>query len=294
MSNAPSFSYKIKDEICSQPPKKQCCRRAFIYGVILGSRRESDGEIRINAGEAARSELLQKLVKERYGREAVIKGQGKKKGGLTLCFFAPDFSGVNFYHDDYYKSQVKCPECQQALFGGLFVSSGSVNRPDDEYYLQFNLPSEEGLEFVLELLSEAGVPLARSQRRGKHFIYTRSSSVIEDFLAMIHSPKAYFELINAKIIKDIRNDANRRANCDTGNITKSVGAAQKVLAAIRKLEAADRLTSLPAELEEAARLRAENPQASIERLGLLANPSVTKSGMNHRLNKIIKIADELK
>lgn len=294
LSNAGSFSDKIKEEICSAPPKKQCCRRAFIFGVILGSRYEDGETILISANKSAQKELLQKLIKEQFGREASIKDLGGKAEHFSLSFNMPVSFKANTTDEVFYKSLMKCQECSQAFFGGVFFVSGSINSPDKEYYLQFGFPSEERMMLARSLFGEAGMPLACSIRRENAFLYTRASSVIEDFLALVHSPKAYFELINSKIIKDLRNNANRRANCDTANITKSVGAAQKVMAAIKKLEAAGRLLSLPPELEEAARLRLENPQASIERLGLIANPSVTKSGMNHRLNKLMKIADELK
>ena len=102
-----------------------------------------------------------------------------------------------------------------------------------------------------------------------------------------------FECMNDKIFREIRNDENRKANCEAGNIAKSVNASQEVLAALKKIEKAGVMPSLPEELFETARLRKENPEASLSELCSMFSPPLSKSGLSHRLAKIKKFADDI-
>lgn len=186
-----------------------------------------------------------------------------------------------------------CPQCAGAYLRALFLACGSLNSPEKEYYLQFSPDSDTDAENIRVSLAELGLRMSLTHRKGKPVLYTKSSGTIEDFLAAAEAQNTLFEHINAKIKKELRNNANRVTNCETKNIEKSVGAAQQQLAAIRKLEKRGMLSSLPEELAVAASLRLENPQASLGDLAAMSNPPVSRSGMNHRLSKLIEAADKL-
>ena len=113
-------------------------------------------------------------------------------------------------------------------------------------------------------------------------------------LTYLGNVKSVFDLMNAKIEREIRNSVNRSTNCVAGNISKSVSAAQNQIAAIAKIEGAGKLAMLPDELFDTAKLRMENPSASLAELARLHNPPISKSGLTHRISKIIEYSEEIK
>ena len=131
-------------------------------------------------------------------------------------------------------------------------------------------------------------------RREKHVLYFKDNDTIGDLLAYLGATKAAFDVMNSKIVKEIRNNANRLVNCDTANIEKVLNASQKYVDAIDFIKLHGGLDTLPSELYEAAKLRIDFPQASLNELALKSNPPITKSGMKHRLEKLLSAADELK
>jgi len=131
-------------------------------------------------------------------------------------------------------------------------------------------------------------------RGGNYIIYFKQSSAIEDFLTLIGAPLHAMELMSEKIEKDVRNSVNRKVNCDTANVTKTVDACAMHIESIRKIEAAGGFESLPERLRQTAVLRMQNPELSIKDLADISTPPVTKSCLNHRLRKIVEISDAIK
>ena len=117
---------------------------------------------------------------------------------------------------------------------------------------------------------------------------------MEDFLAYIGASAAAFDIMNAKIVKEFRNSVNRQVNCDTANIEKQLEASKKYVDAIRYLTETGAITKLPENLQQTARLRLENEQVSLAELGNLCEPKVSKSGMKHRMEKLLEYAESIR
>ena len=132
-----------------------------------------------------------------------------------------------------------------------------------------------------------------STRRRERVVYFRNSTAIEDFFATIAATSATFDIINSKIHRDMRNDANRIANCEMNNINRAVDAARKHIDTIERLIEANKLSFLPPELEKTALFRIENKELSLSQLAAASSPPISKSGLNHRLKKIMEIAEQL-
>jgi len=143
---------------------------------------------------------------------------------------------------------------------------------------------------TFSLLLEMGFSPKETARGGNYIIYFKLSSAIEDFLTLIGAPLHAMKLMSAKIEKDVRNSVNRKVNCDTANVSKTVDASAAQLAAIRKIEAAGALDTLPERLRQTAGLRIDNPELSIKELADISTPPVTKSCLNHRLRKLMEIS----
>ena len=184
----------------------------------------------------------------------------------------------------------RCSGCRIVFVRRAFVLYGSVTDPEKEYHLDFALDTEAEADIIGNALAETGFDFHRTTRRGRHILYIKNSTAIEDFLVSIGASGAAFDLMNSKILREFRNSVNRQVNCDTANIEKQLGSAKKYIDAIAFLESSGKIDSLSPELKETARLRADNSQASLADLSNMTNPPVTKSGMRHRLDKIYDTA----
>lgn len=188
----------------------------------------------------------------------------------------------------------KCPGCFGHFAAGLFIVFGTVTDPLKSYHLELSFDTSAQRDAANHVLSDKGVHMRASERYGRNnkrsILYIKDSSAIEDFFALIGANKAAFELMNSKIVRGLRQDANRQMNCDMANINKSLNAARECADVIREMNDADLLIQLPAELRITAVLRMENPQASLTELGALHSPPISKSGVKHRLDKVMEAA----
>ena len=180
--------------------------------------------------------------------------------------------------------------CRASFVRGAFLAGGSITDPEKGYHLELATSHMSVSREMYSVLLELGFS-PRSATRGRSFVtYFKQSEAIADFLTRIGASVAALELMAAKVEKDMRNEINRKVNCDTANADKTVAAAQQQLAAIRRIESEHGLDSLPEGLQQAALLRIANPEASLADLALLSNPAVTKSCLSHRLKKIVEMA----
>lgn len=187
----------------------------------------------------------------------------------------------------------RCDGCRMTVLRRLFRIFGAVTDPEKSYHLDFTFSESGSCDAAEEILAELGFDFRRTMRREKHVLYLKDSSAIEEFLVTIGASAAAFELMNSKIVRDFRNSVNRQVNCDTANIEKQLAAGKKYIEAIGKLMEADKMDALPDDLRETAKLRYENDQLSLTDLGKLLNPPVSKSGIRHRLERILLLSQEL-
>ncbi len=184
--------------------------------------------------------------------------------------------------------------CRRAFIRGAFMASGSVNDPEKNYHLEFVLNDMEMAEQLRDLVNSFGLD-AKVVGRKEHFVvYLKEGEQIVDLLNVMEAPLALMDLENVRIVKEVRNDVNRKVNCETANLNKVVGAAVKQLEDIAYIEETIGLSSLPEQLEEMARIRLEYPDKSLKELGSYFMTPVGKSGVNHRLRKISSIAESLR
>ena len=183
-------------------------------------------------------------------------------------------------------SHYKCAGCQTRSLATLFIAFGNVTDPEKRYHLEFSLESEEERAALKNVLDHASFSMKETTRKGRYILYIKDSERIEDFFALIGANKAAFDFINAKIIHEVRGNANRQMNCDMANINKSISAAESLVEMITEMDEKGYISRMTPELQETARLRMMNNQASIAEVGALHNPPISKSGVKHRLDKI--------
>ncbi len=276
-----SYSIDLKEELIEGAPHGKCCKSAYAAGLLYDLRELRENcLVLVLSGLAARRECA-RAFREQYHRTALLNGS-------VLLFASEELYAT--YMDP---PKFVCPHCASHFLRGLLVSCGSITDPRKSYHLEFRLSNPEKVPYLAEFLESQGWHAGcRALKGGGVGVYFKNSTVIEEILSITASNNALFALINAKIARTIRNEENRVTNCDTRNIKRIVGASAKCRDAIERLEADGKLVSLPLELRETAALRMEYPEASLEELAHHHNPPITKSGLNHRLQKIIAAAGE--
>jgi len=225
---------------------------------------------------------------EKKGKKGYIINDPQKLRGVFEVFgFSP--KSLLAHHVNLSVLEDDC--CRRSFVRGAFLTGGAITDPAKSYHLELVTDHFNVSRQTYSLLLEMGFAPKETLRGGNFIIYFKQSSAIEDFLTLIGAPLHAMKLMSAKIEKDMRNSVNRKVNCDTANVTKTVDAASLQIEAIMKLESAGSLDDLPEKLRQTALLRFENPELSLQELAEISTPPVTKSCLNHRLRKLIELSE---
>jgi len=268
-----SFAGEIKSDLCMIQVKNKCCQKSFLRGALLFSGEDGD---------------------ELYARQNRNKEVFDYIASVYSETFPPvDMAPIKVKREKLTADFRRCEACNGVFLRGLFLVHGSITHPVSSYYLNFSFVKKEDAQSVSEILAEHGISAKTCIRRKRYIVYLKQSESIEDLLVTIGANAAAFTIMNTKITGEFKNQTNRARNCDAHNLTRSVDAAQKQLAAIRKLIEAGKLDTLTQDLKETAMLRFHNEEMTLSQLSMISHPKMTKSGLNHRLYKIIEIAENL-
>ena len=297
-----SFSFDTKNELCRLPVQRLCCARAEAYGILIYCHTFSASEVRMiteNVNFAARlPKLFQRAFDVRFDREPEESASGKLVFQITEREKLDHIINLLGYeprqnlalHINFAMVEEEC--CRASFLRGCFFAGGSLTDPSKRYHLELTTSHLQAGRELGVLLRESGYPPKNITRNSSFVTYFKQSDQIEDFLTMIGAPVAAMKLMSTKLEKDLRNDVNRRLNCDSANLDKAVEAAQAQTEAIRKLQASGRLMLLPDKLQQTAALRLEFPELALAELAEEFDPPVTKSCLNHRLRKLMELAKD--
>ena len=228
-------------------------------------------------------------VKTTYTGEikAFLSGIKEKKCCKASNEYGKRFVAENLFVD---KSMFKCDECKNAFLRGAFLKCASINSPDKSNHIEFKLAEEPVADELCIFLKECGFEPKVSKRRNKYIVYFKDGETIFQMLSFVGAQKYAFDYLNTIIEKQIRNDCNRVSNCEYANMQKTATATAQQLEARNELAKDEKLETLPEKLYYTAVLSRDNPDLSLSALAGLHEPPITKSCLNHRLEKIIKIA----
>ncbi len=299
-----SFSSDVKQELTDTLPDKPCCRAAQTYGMLLFGHAFNGQEISLQTEQCAVADLYEFLLAKVCGASEPSRDTLKRRATLHICTY-PDKAvrqavlerfghSISDISVRLNRANVDCEECARALLRGAFLSCGAVTNPERDYHLEFSVPYYNLSRDLTALLREEGFPAKAVTRGGAYIVYLKESERIEDCLTYLGASRGALEMMSVKMVKNIRNNTNRRFNCENANIDKTVAAASNHTDAVHRIQEAGALESLTPELRELALLRLENPDMSLRELGAALNPPMSRSGVNHRLQRLLAIADELK
>lgn len=300
------FSHRVKAEAAEGITGRKKCD-ACLLGMLLFCREFTPESIVFQTENPVVRDLFIRLANHAAGEGAAeISELNRKSKNVPLYSIKirdkaaiaalSDRAGVYFSEERCLSLAKPITEKQFGAFAaGVFLCCGSVVEPQKEYHLEFVTPAEGLGVDLCGLFSEIIGAKGKILRRGSSSVlYFKESETIEDILTLIGAPQASLELMNVKIYKDVRNRANRATNCDTGNCQRQNASARRQIEAIEKIMSSEGgFSRLPDELAELCRLRLENPELSLSELMELTNPPLSRSGVNHRFARIIKIAEEL-
>lgn len=185
-------------------------------------------------------------------------------------------------------------ESKKAIVKGSFLGAGSINDPKKQYHLEIIFQEKNNAEYILNLCKSFNVHLKLLENKNKTYLYIKDAEEISKFLALIGASKAVLNLEEIRITKEIKNNVNRLVNCETANLNKIVNASVNQINDIKLIMNLKKFDELPDYLKEIAMIRLENPEVSLKSLGEMLENSIGKSGVNHRLQKIHEIAEELR
>lgn len=184
--------------------------------------------------------------------------------------------------------------CKRAFVRGAFLASGSISDPEKGYHFEIVYPDERKAEQLQTIAHSFDIDAKIVQRKKSYVVYVKEGAQIVDMLAVMEANVALMDLENIRILKEMRNSVNRKVNCETANINKTVNAAVKQMEDIKLVQKYIGFEHLNDGLAQIAELRLQYPEATLKELGMMLSPQVGKSGVNHRLRKLSAMAEELR
>lgn len=298
-----SFSSDAKLELIQasrDPSVRPCCRAAEAYGMLELGRAFSLEEISLHTENVAVAEWYRDTLQTvcnvpqpewiEQGNGYLVRVTDPKECQQVLDRFGHTGQEISIRLN---RANFECEDCMPAYLRGAFLACGAIANPESSYHLELDVPYYNLSRDLRALIGELGLAVKYICRKGNHVLYFKESEQIEDCLTIMGATKSSLKLMDIKILKSIRNTANRIANCENANIDKIVSAATAQVAAIRKIEEAGKLSMLPPELQTVARLRMDNPTLSLAELAERMPEPISRSGLNHRLKRIMEFADTI-
>ena len=314
-----SFSGEMKEEIARLIPEKEEVRAELMAiirfcGRIL--RQEESVAVFMETENVVLAKTYVKLIKRAFDLQVQLEirrhGTGKYNQYFILLSERPEDMLYSEERPERQKLQqalqaicmwsaqadprgfLKTPGSMRAYIRGAFLCTGSMSDPGKSYHFEMVCEDEQTAQILKELMAGFFVHAKVILRKQRYIVYLKDSEEIIQILNVMEAHRSLMELENIRIIKDMRNSANRQSNCDSANINKMVRTAARQVDDIRYIEEHFGFEQLPPQLREMAQVRLENPDVSLQELGTYLDPPVGKSGVNHRLRKLKEIAESLR
>ena len=328
-----SFSTKVKEEIGRHLSKSRHCQIAELLALVLATGEVSFQDKQLTLLLHPENELIRKkiclLMDILFDKQIVCKADEKNimiddrdmADHILQTLKLQDY--VDFLEEDWldeeelsimeedevtyvsshaislqncqFPKQVIQKECcKKAFLRGIFLATGSVSDPSKAYHFEIVVRNKDMATYIRDVIQSFSLDAKITKRKKYYIVYLKEGAMIVDMLKVMEASVNLMDMENVLILKEMRNDINRRVNCETANIKKTVNAARRQIHDIEYIMQTKGIQYLSPSLREIAQLRLEEPDANLNELGEMLNPPVSKSGVNHRLRKISEIANELR
>lgn len=299
-----SFSKRCKKEVLKKEPISKMGELLSIIHFIGSIRINMGGyNIKFDTDSNSYARYIYNLIKDLYDYSSTFEIFDKSYKDMDRIFtvlvedneisedlinkksdgFIDNFKDIEDVSLDDIKSFLKI----------AFIYKGSINDPQRGYNLEIIAREKNELRLIKESMDTFGLNAKINDRGDYYIVYIKDSDKISDFLAIIGANKSLFELENVRAMKSIRNDINRQTNFDKANIDRTVKASLRQVDAIKAVINSEEYDKLSEDMKEIASIRIDNPYISIEEIGQMMDPVMSKAKVNYRLQKFIKLAEDL-
>lgn len=286
-----SFSGEVKEELAKHISSARHCQIAELAAIMnFCGQYGRDEQGNYTIGFQTENEAVVRkgftLLKKTYNIEAdSVLNEADMQGILQK---------VGNLEEPVSRLLIKNACCKRAFLRGAFLSIGSMSDPLKGYHLEFDCTDERKARQLQEVMEAFDIESKIILRKKYYVVYLKEGSGIVDLLNVCEAPVSLMNLENLRILKEMRNSVNRRVNCETANIAKTVNAAARQVEDIEFLRVHYGFQNLPEALREMAEIRLENPDAPLKELGEYFHPPIGKSGVNHRLRKLSQLAEKVR
>ena len=309
-----SFSAKVKAELIRLPLGKACCMLSEISALTMTSGHlafRGGGWISISyrLDDAGTARRLLMLLKKRLNVNPTLHfTQTARMGGRKTCVLSLTGEDANTLLNALHMAETdedgqmhlkrmaprhpmtrQC--CRRAFLRGAYLGAGTMTNPEKGYHFEWKAEDEQLPRTLEKLLEKCELPYRDYERKGTQVIYLKGAQHIADMLARMGAGQSGLDMETIRVGKQVKAAATRAANCDEHNGDKMMEAAQRQADAIRRISLKQGLFTLPPGLQEIARLRLDNPEMSLKELGARMSPPAGKSGVNHRMRRLMEILD---
>lgn len=309
-----SFSSELKEELSKiSNHNNECCKMAELAGYLITNCNvvKENGEfiLKMTTENSSAIKRVYNAFKKIYGIEPITNvTRETTDNGMLFELYVSDKrdlqkifenslinidANLQIVIDD--KGKIKEKECcMKAFLRGVFLGTGSIATPENANHLEIVLNNVENANFINSILHELGVNAKIIKRKKSTVLYSKDSEEISKFLIIVGSSISVLSYEQTRVMKEYRNDMNRKINCEVANMDKVATAASNQLNDIMLIKSKNRFMELSKELQDVALLREKNPEASLEKIGEMLESRLSKAGVSHRFKKIKQIADELR
>lgn len=302
-----SFSTKVKQELCSIQNVDNCCNKAQLYGLGLLGCFLNVNSIYLKSDNKIVCDLFAQLCAENIGLIADVNSYYRNKIKLAylakLAYKEDNLKFINYFGHEGDDLQLQINHaifknscCITAFLRGVFLAAATITDPKSDYHIEIKtkyLKLSNQLISLIKDIEQLDVNPGIVNKKGCFLVYIKGAEAVADMLTYLGACNSAMDIMQVKILKEIRNNINRTTNFETANIGRTIKASVKQLNAIRFIEQKKGLEFLDEPLRHTAKVRLENPESSLNELCELIG-GVSRSGLNHRLNKIIDISKKLK
>ena len=295
-----SFSSDVKSELLKIDNISPCCYHAQVYGLVLFAH-FTENNFSITTENKQVFNFYTDCIQHYIGCKCNNNNSGTRKYSAYIEDKESIEKAFEKFSHSVKETSVRINHanfqdfcCIASFLRGVFLSCGFISNPSSGYHLEFVVPYKRLSNDLIRVINELDLYPKYVSRKGNHIVYFKDSESIEDFLAFIGAQNSSLYLMNVKIEKDIKNKVNRKLNFEMHNLEKTVGASNSQVEAIKYIKGTSGLGVLPENLKTIAELRLENPEASLSEMESLLDNKLSRSGIKHRLDKIIEFAETLK
>ena len=309
MSFNPSYSMTVKEKLSEKTAKgiglhginkgkltDKCCSLAFFYGVTLLSKKLDKETMTLSLDNEKLLEICTYIMIQHFLAVPTVREReraGKRKFEVS---FKKELVGQDL-HDKFFDEELDfsfasvCPNCLSFFLRGAFLGAGNITDPERDYRVEFVLGDKKTAESFLKFLSPY-IEGKLTKRGTSYVVYIKGSERVESFFTLIGAESVSLDIIERTIEKETMNSLNRSCNCENANTKKTVTASVEVCYAIKKLRESGKYSSLPDELKKTAELREKYPEEPLSSLALLYEGGISRSGLNHRMKKLVELSKE--